>query len=101
MCGDDIGSGGLAIFVGFSPLPYFRADAAIAPVLWTVAVLYIAGPLAYASSVPERLRPRTFDYVGASHQVLHLCVLAAALLNDWCMQRTRELRYAVGANCTQ
>ena len=60
-----------------------------------MTALYILGPAVYASGWPERKRPGTFDLLGASHQIMHISVLAAALLNGWCMQRSRELRTVV------
>lgn len=85
--------GGMAtIVLDFSPQPYFEAERWIAINLWIVTVLYVAGPVIYATGVPERWRPGTvFDLVGASHQAMHVCVVAAALINGWCMQRARAL----------
>ena len=37
-------------------------------------VLYVVGALALATKLPERLSPGTFDFVGHSHQVMHICV---------------------------
>ncbi|CAK5261885.1 unnamed protein product [Mycena citricolor] len=47
---------------------------------WIVvsAALYIAGALLYANRIPERLAPGKFDYLFASHQIFHCCVVAAA-----------------------
>ena len=39
---------------------------------WTHTVFYVVGALALASKLPERLSPGTFDYVGHSHQIMHL-----------------------------
>ena len=41
-------------------------------------VLYIVGAGLYAARVPERWCPGRFDLVGASHQIFHCFVLAAA-----------------------
>lgn len=87
--------GALALFGGFSPLPYFRADPMLAVALWTATALYVLGPVVYASAFPERFRPGRFDFIGTSHQTMHVAVLAAALLNDWCMERMRALRVEV------
>ena len=40
----------------------------------THAVFYVVGALALATKLPERLSPGTFDFVGHSHQLMHLCV---------------------------
>ncbi|CAA7264335.1 unnamed protein product [Cyclocybe aegerita] len=47
---------------------------------WLVAsgALYIVGALLYANRVPERLAPGCFDYLLASHQIFHICVVLAA-----------------------
>ena len=41
-------------------------------------VLYVVGALALASKLPERFWPGAFDFVGHSHQVMHICVAAGA-----------------------
>lgn len=41
-------------------------------------LLYIAGAGIYAARVPERFAPGRFDLLGASHQVFHCLVVAAA-----------------------
>ena len=87
--------GGLAVLVGFSARPYFEADSTLAVVLWLVTSLYVFGPVVYARGWPERLRPGRYDLLGASHQWMHVAVLAAALANGWCMERIRELRLVV------
>lgn len=47
--------------------------------LYLMALLYIAGAIIYAIRVPERLLPGYFDIWGHSHQILHICVVVAAL----------------------
>ncbi|KAJ7048896.1 HlyIII-domain-containing protein [Mycena amicta] len=46
---------------------------------WMVlgAFFYIGGGLLYANRIPERFAPGKFDYFFASHQIMHVCVLAA------------------------
>ncbi|KAL4786053.1 hemolysin-III related-domain-containing protein [Aspergillus varians] len=39
---------------------------------------YILGCVIFASRVPERWRPGRYDIFRASHQIFHLCTLAAA-----------------------
>lgn len=41
-------------------------------------LLYVVGALLYALRVPERFAPGRFDMVGASHQIFHVLILAAA-----------------------
>lgn len=41
--------------------------------------LYIGGALLYANRIPERLAPGRFDFLFASHQIFHTCVVLAAL----------------------
>nr|CDI52599.1 related to Adiponectin receptor 1 [Melanopsichium pennsylvanicum 4] len=40
--------------------------------------LYVIGACLYAARVPERFAPGKFDMVGASHQIFHVLILAAA-----------------------
>jgi len=88
--------GGLAVLTGFSPKPYIEADPAIGVGLRLVSALYVAGPVAYAFAWPERLGPGAFtDLFGASHQIMHVCVLGGALVNGWCMERALNLRDVV------
>jgi len=49
-------------------------------VRWLICegLLYIAGAGIYATRVPERFAPGRFDLLGASHQVFHCLVVAAA-----------------------
>ena len=50
--------------------------------------LYIFGTLLYVAHIPERLAPGRFDYIGASHQLFHACVLFAALLHLVALRRS-------------
>ncbi|KAF8155616.1 hemolysin-III related-domain-containing protein [Crassisporium funariophilum] len=47
--------------------------------LLTSGALYIGGALLYANRIPERLAPGRFDFLLASHQIFHACVVLAAL----------------------
>ena len=49
-------------------------------VRWLIfeGLLYIAGAGIYAARVPERFAPGRFDLLGASHQLFHCLVVAAA-----------------------
>lgn len=40
--------------------------------------LYVVGAGLYAARVPERFAPGRFDMLGASHQIFHVLILAAA-----------------------
>lgn len=48
------------------------------PHVVTQGALYIAGAVLYASRIPERFSPGTFDIWGSSHQIFHVLVLLAA-----------------------
>ena len=89
--------GGIAALLDppFSPRPYLEAEPALRVALNSVTVLYVAALVIYCLEWPERCFPRRFDLIGASHQSMHVLVLAAALLNAWCIRRTRELRHVV------
>ncbi|KAI1078754.1 hemolysin-III channel protein-like protein Izh2 [Whalleya microplaca] len=43
------------------------------------AVFNATGVVAYAAKFPERWYPRTFDIIGASHQIMHIMALSAAV----------------------
>jgi len=43
----------------------------------TQGALYIIGAGLYAARFPERMAPGRFDIWGSSHQIFHVCVLAA------------------------
>ncbi|KAH8101140.1 hemolysin-III related-domain-containing protein [Cristinia sonorae] len=55
--------------------------------LWLLVsgALYLVGALLYANRFPERRWPGTFDYIGASHQIFHCCVVLAALAHYICI----------------
>merc|ERR1719494_913571 len=36
-------------------------------------LIYFAGALLYGLKIPERLAPRSFDYIGNSHNLMHVC----------------------------
>ncbi|RHY30273.1 hypothetical protein DYB32_004449 [Aphanomyces invadans] len=52
----------------------------LAPMLWE-GLFYIGGAMIYMSRVPERLYPGRFDTLFGSHQIWHVCVVAAALVH--------------------
>ena len=47
----------------------------------TVRALVQLGAAIYALRVPERWNPGAFDLICSSHQLFHLCVVAAALVH--------------------
>ncbi|KAF9234270.1 HlyIII-domain-containing protein [Melanogaster broomeanus] len=53
--------------------------------LLTSGALYIVGALIYANRIPERTSPGKFDYLFASHQIFHVCVVLAALAHWFCI----------------
>ena len=44
-----------------------------------LGILNFSGAAIYAARIPERWSPRTFDVVGASHQLMHVLVVLGAL----------------------
>ncbi|CAK7224196.1 hypothetical protein SBRCBS47491_005466 [Sporothrix bragantina] len=58
-----------------------------------------AGAAAYTTRFPERWWPRRFDLVGASHQVMHVAVLAAAVAYAIGVQEALAFRRGAGAVC--
>jgi adiponectin receptor len=65
---------------GFEWAMYFYG-----PITKSVLV-YLTGALLYASKVPERWFPGTFDYVGCSHNIWHVAVLGGILFHYTAMQ---------------
>jgi adiponectin receptor len=58
-----------------------------------MGALYIGGALLYGFRVPERFfRPGTFDLVLASHQIFHVCVVAAAFVHYVTVRQHYEWR---------
>ncbi|KAJ9049518.1 hypothetical protein DSO57_1023647 [Entomophthora muscae] len=51
------------------------------PSFHLMSVVNFIGTVSYAYRVPERWFPGHFDYFGNSHQVLHVCVVIAALFH--------------------
>jgi adiponectin receptor len=47
----------------------------------TGGVIYIIGTLLYVLRIPERWKPGAFDLCGASHQIMHFCVLIGCLIH--------------------
>ncbi|PSN60357.1 IZH family channel protein-like protein [Corynespora cassiicola Philippines] len=72
--------GQLAYTRGLDWAVYFYA-----PVTQSVLV-YFTGALMYASKVPERWFPGTFDYVGCSHNIWHVAVLGGIIFHYLAMQ---------------
>ena len=45
---------------------------------WGLAgAIYIIGAFINVKSIPEKFYPRTFDLIGSSHQIFHMCVVIA------------------------
>lgn len=42
---------------------------------------YLCGAIIYATRFPESIYPGKYDYILSSHQIWHLCVLAASLIH--------------------
>jgi len=69
--------------------------------IWVLAsaAFYIGGALLYASRIPERLSPGSFDYFGASHQIFHVCVVLAALSHYVCVLTAFDYRHSRLDHC--
>jgi len=62
----------------------------------TGGILYAIGAIIYALKMPEKLFVGWFDYVGASHQIFHFFIIAAALLHMWASFRVFHERRVYG-----
>lgn len=58
--------------------------------------LYVAGSAIFALCVPERWFPKRFDLIGASHQIMHFCALAAAVAEARALVAAFDYKRAVG-----
>lgn len=47
------------------------------PHFWAALLSLAVGASLYVANVPERWAPGCFDHVGQSHQLMHLCIIAA------------------------
>ena len=72
---------------GFAPvvqLCWTRGPAWVAyfyaPVVKSLAV-YVAGAVIYAMRWPEKLLPGRFDYIGGSHNIWHIAVVAGIVFH--------------------
>lgn len=45
-----------------------------------MAIIQVSGAGIYGLRIPERWYPKTFDIVGASHQIMHVMVMIGALV---------------------
>jgi len=74
--------------------PEFVAEATW---LAAVAAAYLAGAVLFASRFPECCAPRgRHDLWGASHQLMHVCVIGAAGLHWWACVRAFRYRMVYG-----
>ncbi|KIX94001.1 uncharacterized protein Z520_10338 [Fonsecaea multimorphosa CBS 102226] len=79
------------VVVGFAPvlqLNYTRGAAwtfyFYAPVAKSIMV-YFVGALIYASQVPEKWWPGSFDYIGCSHNIWHVAVVLGIIFHYFAM----------------
>ena len=59
--------------------------------------LYVVGAGLYAARVPERFAPGRFDMLGASHQIFHVLILAAAAAHYISIRRAYAFWHTVEA----
>ena len=80
---------GLKIF-GFdqmnrqSGMPYYLLE----------GLLLILGAVFYATRTPESIRPGKFDIWGCSHQIFHLLVVAATIVQAYGILRAFDYNYS-------
>ena len=83
------------LIAGYSTVPgclhlYLYADARFVYrfEVWTWlggGILYAIGAIVYAMKCPEKYVKKKFDIWGSSHQIFHVCCLAASFLHIWGM----------------
>ncbi|RHX98901.1 hypothetical protein DYB37_006368 [Aphanomyces astaci] len=64
--------------------------------LVAMGVLYLVGATIYGTRFPERYFPGHFDVWGHSHQLWHICVVAAALIHYNSAMQHYEWRWQTG-----
>ena len=67
--------------------------------LMAMGGLYLAGVALFATRVPERWAPGTFDVWGHSHQLFHVAIVAAAATHYRGVRVLLEWRDRVGGVC--
>jgi len=74
---------------------HFVAEVLGAKYVMFSGATYIFGACLYVAHIPERWSPRTFDLLGASHQLFHVCVLLGAWLHWIAVHRAYTFWHAV------
>lgn len=54
---------------------------------------YIVGAIIYACRIPEKYYPKTFDILGSSHQIFHVCVVVAGIIHAIGIWRSFDYRH--------
>ena len=67
--------------------------------LISMAVIYIGGAGLYVARIPERFNPGKFDICMHSHQLFHVCVVAAAWVHYDGILNMISYRLSVGVEC--
>jgi adiponectin receptor len=85
--------------VGLVPLLHLVLSGRVAALadLLLVGALYLGGALLYGLRIPERWAPGAFDLFGASHQLFHIAVFAAAAVHLRSLLTALAQRQAEGA----
>ncbi|THU77468.1 HlyIII-domain-containing protein [Dendrothele bispora CBS 962.96] len=65
--------------------------------LFIEALAYILGATLYAERFPEALLPGKFDFVGASHQIFHVCSVIAVAVHYVSIWKSYEYWYSAAA----
>ncbi|KAJ3067089.1 hypothetical protein HDU98_009694 [Podochytrium sp. JEL0797] len=81
---------------GYSALPLARDNIAL-PMMCLSNCMYLIGVAIYMTRFPESVWPGRFDIWGASHQVWHLCVVAAVVAHLYCVFGLIEWRHEFGS----
>ena len=55
-----------------------------------LGLLNATGTAIYTARIPERWYPKTFDYYGASHQIMHVLVICGALSHSTGLMRALD-----------
>ena len=76
--------------------PYYRYLVG----LIVMAILYLFGAALYVFRIPERFKPGAFDVWAHSHQLFHVCVVAAALVHFDTLMYMAKHRLLAGACAT-
>ena len=87
--------------IWFTKVPLTHPFPTVAFGLILMAIIYIIGAAVYVMRIPERFFPGKCDVWAHSHQIFHVCVVAAALVHYDTLLSMVKHRLDVGSDCLE